>query len=77
LDKIPPTNSPEVLEWMKELDGKDIPALSKTVDGTCAADPEAAADSESRGWWSCGGVTRETDIVDCKDKGTWGVRWEP
>ena len=60
---------------MKELDGYNIPNLSTTVDGSCASDPAAAADAANRGWWTCGGYTRDTDIVACPDKLTWGVRW--
>jgi len=75
-DKIPPTDSPEVIAWMKELDGVNIPALKPTVDGSCAGDPAAAADAANRGWWTCGGHTRDTDITSCPDKLTWGVSFD-
>jgi len=61
---------------MKELDGYDIPAFSPTADGSCAGDPAAAAESAKRGWWTCGGHTRVTDIVACPDKFTWGVSFD-
>ncbi|PPQ91479.1 hypothetical protein CVT25_013736 [Psilocybe cyanescens] len=73
-DRIPDTNSKEVKAWMKELDGFNIPDLAPTVDGSCGGDPAAAADAAKRGWWTCGGHTRSTDIVACPDKYTWGVR---
>ncbi|KAG5651230.1 hypothetical protein H0H81_009379 [Sphagnurus paluster] len=73
-DRIPPTDSDEVLQWMKELEGFDIPSFNPTVDGSCANDTAAAADAAKRGWWTCGGYTRSTDIVSCPDKLTWGVR---
>lgn len=47
---------------MKELDGVDIPDITPTNDGTCAGDPAAAAESEKRGWWTCGGHTRSTGM---------------
>ncbi|PFH51851.1 carbohydrate esterase family 4 protein [Amanita thiersii Skay4041] len=75
-DKIPDTNSPEVQEWLKELDGFDIPTFSPTADGSCAGDPAAAADSANRGWWTCGGHVRSTDITACPDKLTWGVSFD-
>lgn len=53
-------DSTEVLEWMKELDGFDIPDLQPTTDGTCLSDPQFAADAASRGWWTCGGHIRDT-----------------
>lgn len=45
---------------MAELDGFYIPDLAPTTDGTCNSDPELAADAASRGWWTCGGWTRDT-----------------
>ncbi|KAF7982587.1 hypothetical protein HWV62_27599 [Athelia sp. TMB] len=66
--------SEEVQEWMKELEGFTIPDLDPTPDGTCVNDTSAAADAANRGWWTCGGYTRPTDIVACPDKFTWGVR---
>ncbi|KAF9565501.1 hypothetical protein CPC08DRAFT_658871 [Agrocybe pediades] len=76
VDKIPPTDSPEVKEWLKELEGHNIPDLAPTTDGSCGADPDKAADAANRGWWSCGGHTRDTDIVACPDKLTWGVSFD-
>ncbi|KAJ6581925.1 hypothetical protein B0H19DRAFT_929585 [Mycena capillaripes] len=76
MDKpIDPTTD-QVKEWMKELDGYDIPDLSPTVDGSCVNDTAAAADAANRGWWTCGGYTRDTDIVACPEKMTWGVSFD-
>ena len=50
----------EVQNWMKELEGFDIPNISPTVDGSCAGDPNAAAQAAANGWWTCGGYTRDT-----------------
>lgn len=59
---------------MKELEGFYIPGLDPTPDGSCVNASAAAKDAEKRGWWTCGGYTRPTDIVACPDKYTWGVR---
>jgi peptidoglycan/xylan/chitin deacetylase (PgdA/CDA1 family) len=75
-DKIPPTDSAEVKEWLKELDGWNIPDLSLTVNGSCALSPAQAADAANRGWWTCGGHTRDTDIVACPTKYDWGVSFD-
>ncbi|KAG1788231.1 carbohydrate esterase family 4 protein [Suillus plorans] len=75
-DQIAPTDSDEVSEWMEELDGFNIPDITPTVDGTCVNDAAAAADAASRGWWTCGGYTRVTDITACPDKLTWGVSFD-
>ncbi|KAF8637614.1 hypothetical protein AX17_002683 [Amanita inopinata Kibby_2008] len=75
-DHIPDTTSPQVQEWMKELEGFDIPSFNPTADGSCVGDPAAAADAANRGWWTCGGHTRPTDITACPDKLTWGVSFD-
>ena len=59
---------------MQELNGHNIPDIAPTVDGSCGGDPAAAAEAEQRGWWTCGGWTRPTDIVECPDPLTWGIR---
>lgn len=61
---------------MKELEGIDIPNIPPTKDGTCAGDPAAAAQAASRGWWTCGGYTRSTDIVACPTKLDWGLTFD-
>lgn len=75
-DKVPPTDSTEVTQWMKELDGINIPNLAPTTDGTCINNTAAAADAVSRGWWTCGGPSRVTDIVACPTKFDWGVSFD-
>ncbi|KIK08902.1 carbohydrate esterase family 4 protein [Laccaria amethystina LaAM-08-1] len=75
-DKVPDTSSSQVAEWMKELDGFNIPNINPTADGSCLGDPAAAADAQNRGWWTCGGWTRSTDITSCPDKLTWGVSFD-
>jgi len=75
-DRVAPTDSVEVTEWLKELEGFNIPNLKPTVDGSCVNDTAAAADAANRGWWTCGGYTRHTDIVSCPDKLTWGVSFD-
>ncbi|KAI0773284.1 hypothetical protein BD413DRAFT_657045 [Trametes elegans] len=76
LDKVPPTDTDQVKEWMKELEGHDIPDITPTQDGSCAGDPAAAAQAEERAWWTCGGHTSGNDIVACPDKLTWGVSFD-
>ncbi|KZT23793.1 carbohydrate esterase family 4 protein [Neolentinus lepideus HHB14362 ss-1] len=77
LDKVPPTDSPEVQQWIQEVanSGVTIPNITATVAGGCPANPEAVSDS-SRCWWTCGGCTRNTDIVSCPDKLTWGLTYD-
>ncbi|KAH9000093.1 carbohydrate esterase family 4 protein [Lactarius akahatsu] len=75
-DKVPDTNSPQVQQWIQELEGFDIPDWSPTADGTCVGDPAAAAEGKTRGWWTCGGTTRDTDITACPKKYDWGVSFD-
>lgn len=96
LDKPPPTDSPQVQQWIKEVraSGVNIPDISPTVVSThaaafchahefifiqaggCSANPQAVADDANRCWWTCGGCTRQTDIVSCPQKLTWGLTYD-
>jgi hypothetical protein len=77
LDKAPPTDSPQVLQWIKEVQesGVSIPNISTTVPGGCAANPSAATDS-SRCWWTCGGCTRSIDVSNCPARYNWGLTYD-
>lgn len=77
LDKPPPTDSPEVLQWIAEVNasGVAIPNIPPTVAGGCPTNPQAASD-QSRCWWTCGGCVRDTDITTCPDKLTWGLTYD-
>lgn len=80
LDQIPPTDSPQVQAWIQEVQssGVTIPTFSAntaTPDNPCTVNAASAADT-SRCWWTCGGCTRDTDIVSCPDKLTWGVSFD-
>lgn len=57
------TATPEVAAWLNELEGFYIPNLAPTADGSCAGDLAAAADAANRGWWTCGGYTRDTGTL--------------
>lgn len=77
LDKTPPTDSPQVQQWIKEVreSGVQIPGFSPNVAGGCPTNPNAVADS-SRCWWTCGGCVRDTDVVACPQKMTWGLTYD-
>jgi peptidoglycan/xylan/chitin deacetylase (PgdA/CDA1 family) len=75
-DRVPDTSSVQVQNWMKELNGFNIPNIPPTKDGTCAGDPAAAAEAQKRGWWTCGGWTRPTDIVACPTQLDWGLTFD-
>ncbi|KAI0769244.1 carbohydrate esterase family 4 protein [Irpex lacteus] len=75
-DKPAPTDSPQVKEWLKEIEGVDIPDIPVTVDGACAQTPANVAKSAEYGWWTCSGTTRDTDIVSCPTKYDWGTTFD-
>ena len=77
LDTPPPTDSPQVLQWIQEVQasGVEIPDFPPTVAGGCPANPTIVSNGSSC-WWTCGGCTRETDITSCPDKNTWGLTYD-
>lgn len=46
-----------------------------SIKGGCPNNTAALADT-SRCWWTCGGCTRSTDIVDCPTPLTWGLTYD-
>ena len=79
LDKTPPIDSPEVQQWIKDVQnsGVTIPDIAPTVPpGGCGgANAEAAADP-SRCWWTCTGCLADDDVTFCPDKLTWGLTYD-
>lgn len=77
LDQIPPINSSFVQQWIAEVaaSGVQIPDIPVSVDGSCESDPAKVANA-SICWWTCGGCTRDTDVVTCPDKMTWGLTYD-
>ncbi|KAF8482268.1 hypothetical protein JB92DRAFT_3036334 [Gautieria morchelliformis] len=74
--QVAPTDTPLVTQWLKELDGVMIPDIPVTQDhAQCALNPQAAADP-TRCWWTCGGCTRDVDVVSCPTKMDWGVSFD-
>ncbi|EUC58250.1 polysaccharide deacetylase from carbohydrate esterase family CE10 protein, putative [Rhizoctonia solani AG-3 Rhs1AP] len=82
LDQIPPINSPEVQQWIKDVQnsGVAIPGFAATQTGGCSdpANAAAVANASASGtcWWTCGGCTRDTDITTCPDPKTWGMSFD-
>ncbi|KAJ7071499.1 hypothetical protein C8F01DRAFT_1110780 [Mycena amicta] len=77
LDVVVPTNSPEVQQWIAEVNssGISIPNIAPTVAGGCPANAQAAADP-SRCWWTCTGCVRDSDITTCPQQLTWGLTYD-
>lgn len=78
LDRPPPTDSPEVAQWLSELDLSDVPQWEPTQAGFCAnaSNAQAVTEAPERCWWTCGGCTRATDITYCPAVNTWGVSYD-
>ncbi|CAE6365041.1 unnamed protein product [Rhizoctonia solani] len=80
IDKVPVIDSPEVQEWIAEVQARNpnIPLISQSKDGSCGSDPELAKQGSASGncWWTCGGCTRPTDITVCPDKMSWGLTYD-
>jgi len=82
LDQIPSITSPEVQQWIKDVQnsGVSIPGFAATQAGGCSdpANSAAVANASASGtcWWTCGGCSRNTDITTCPDKLTWGLSFD-
>ncbi|PCH33356.1 carbohydrate esterase family 4 protein [Wolfiporia cocos MD-104 SS10] len=78
LDKTPPTDTPEVQEWISQVmnSGVDIPDIPVTNPGGCGNNTAALANAAQNCWWTCGGCVRDTDITTCPTKDSWGVSYD-
>ncbi|GAA5876922.1 hypothetical protein JCM8547_006311 [Rhodosporidiobolus lusitaniae] len=80
LDRIPPVDSPEVQQWLSEIDMENIPNIPPTGLNGCSnatnADAVANAGEDGTCWWTCGGCTRATDITYCPTKEDWGASFD-
>ncbi|KAL1920303.1 uncharacterized protein VTP21DRAFT_1449 [Calcarisporiella thermophila] len=70
-DKVPPTDSPEVKEWLKLVDFSKVPNIPLSSQGQCPATPDP-----NSCWWTCQKCTRPDDIVTCPNKGQWGLTYD-
>jgi len=77
LDIVPPTDSPEVAQWVLEVQnsGITIPDIPPTIPGGCPTNPNVVTNT-SVCWWTCGQCTRPSDITTCPDKWTWGLSYD-
>jgi len=60
------------MEWMKELDGHDIPNEKPNVSPVCTDNPDAVKD-KTRCWWTCQACSLPEEVETCPDKMTWGL----
>ncbi|KAH9475004.1 Chitin deacetylase [Psilocybe cubensis] len=77
LDQVPPVDSEQVKMWVEEVKktGVVIPGLEPSQPGGCSNNSAFAMDSD-RCWWTCGGCTRPTDIVECPAAMDWGLTYD-
>ncbi|CAE6475949.1 unnamed protein product [Rhizoctonia solani] len=84
-----PPDSAEVKGWLAEIAaaGVTIPNIppnkalpNDAPPGTtlCSLNQEASSAGGASGscWWSCSTCTRDTDVVTCPDKMTWGLTFD-
>ena len=79
LDVVPPTDTPQVQQWMSQIDWSQVPNVTTTVDAAaCGSNPTNLAQAGANGncWWTCGQCTRSTDITTCPDTNTWGLSYD-
>jgi len=79
-DRIPPTDTAEVDEWMNNIDWSTIPDIAPTYSRFCAntqnAGAIAAGGVDGNCWWTCGGCTRDIDITTCASAMEYGLGFD-
>ncbi|KAF9165112.1 chitin deacetylase [Actinomortierella ambigua] len=79
-DRTPDVNSPQVQQWLKEIDWSKVPKISVAPSmpdephfPNCPPDDEV--DPKSC-WWSCDSCVARDDIVTCPQTNDWGLTYD-
>ncbi|KAG0198306.1 chitin deacetylase [Mortierella sp. GBA30] len=72
VNAIPPTNSPEVIAWLKEIDLTGAPQIALHT-GQPPVCPKTIDPNEC--YWTCDGCSAD-DIVACGRANTWGLTFD-
>ena len=70
--EVPPTNSPQVLKWLSEIDLTGAPSI-KTNSGDPPNCPETVPEGVC--YWTCDDCASD-DVVSCPDKNVWGLTFD-
>lgn len=73
LDVTPDINSPQVKQWISQIDWSKVPQINPSNKGECPAGVQTVASQDTACWWTCSKCTTADDIVSCPQKNTWGL----
>ncbi|KAF8594336.1 glycoside hydrolase/deacetylase [Ceratobasidium sp. AG-I] len=85
-----PTDTPDVKQWLADIAaaGVTLPTTTPNIPvpevnppkgaSLCSLNPAASTGGGADGtcWWSCSVCTRDTDVVQCPDKLSWGLTFD-
>ncbi|KAF9920350.1 chitin deacetylase [Linnemannia zychae] len=74
LNAVPPVDSPQVKEWLKAIDLKDVPVFPQHT-GNPPACPAVTTIPADQCWRSCQSC-RGDDVVVCPTPGVWGLTFD-
>jgi len=76
LDRVPPTDSPEVIQWIQDVanTGIVIPNIPVNNPGGCANNSDW--NNPDNCYWLCTGCTRPIDVTECPTPLTWGLTYD-
>ncbi|KAG0281431.1 chitin deacetylase, partial [Linnemannia exigua] len=77
LNAVPPIDSPQVVEWLKAIDLKDVPvfAVNKAAPGLAPACPPAGTLPTDQCWRTCQSCHAD-DVLTCPTPGVWGLTFD-
>ncbi|KAF2760503.1 glycoside hydrolase/deacetylase [Pseudovirgaria hyperparasitica] len=78
LDQVPDTNSPEVRQWVSQIDWSKVPNISPSGSALCdrTSNQNNVANAQANCWWSCNLCTRPDDATACPNRGEWGLTFD-
>ncbi|KAF9308911.1 chitin deacetylase [Podila horticola] len=75
VNAVPPVNSPQMTEWLKEINLADVPKLALHPGNPPAACPQPATIPADQCWWTCQQCLG-TDYDRCPNAGDWGITFD-
>ncbi|KAG0354514.1 chitin deacetylase [Podila minutissima] len=75
VNAVPPVNSPQMTEWLKDINLADVPKLALHPGNPPAPCPLPATIPADQCWWTCQQCLG-TDYDRCPNAGDWGITFD-
>lgn len=75
VNAVPPVDTPQMKEWLKDINFADVPKLASHPGNPPAPCPLPATIPADQCWWTCQQCLG-TDYDRCPNAGDWGITFD-